>query len=424
VGLLCAVAFVLYVDRVNLMVAISFMKGEFGLSDTACGLILSAFQFGYAAGLVPGGWLADQFGPYRVLTWAGISWSCCTALMAAAGDSLAPSGLDVVSLLFVLRFLLGVCEACAFPTFGKALGHWMRRTERAQASGLIHSGAGLGGTFTPLLIVWLVVSLGWRESFLLSGLVTAAVTIAWAWWAADEPARHPRVSPAELQLITAEQEQASATPLDGAWLGRAARSRSVYLLCASEFCYGLGGFVFLTWFFTYFKEQRRVGDLYSGFFSSCNWLAMALGAPLGGWLCDRCVRRWGSPWGRRVVPLVAIGLSGVCSMVAPRISHDWSAAAVFALAAGFLYAAAAAFWSTLIDLTRRGAGLLGGLMNGIGSLGGALGTMFFPSLVGLCGYEGALQCAGAVAVVSALIWLGIDSDQQIDEPAAACCARE
>jgi MFS family permease len=141
---------------------------------------------------------------------------------------------------------------------------------------------------------------------------------------------------------------------------------------------------------------------------------MAVGAPLGGWLCDRCVRRWGNPWGRRIVPLVSIILSGLCSMAAPVIRSDLGSAAVFALAAGFLYAAAAAFWSTLIDLTRRGVGVLGGLMNGVGSLGGALGTMFFPRLVPLVGHEGALQWAGAMAVVSGLIWLGIDSSRQID----------
>ena len=89
--------------------------------------------------------------------------------MAAAGPSLAPLGLDEVGLLFALRFALGLCEACAFPTFAKALAHWLRRTERAQASGLIHSGAGLGGAFAPLFIVWIVVSLGWRDAFVCRG---------------------------------------------------------------------------------------------------------------------------------------------------------------------------------------------------------------------------------------------------------------
>jgi hypothetical protein len=37
---------------------------------------------------------------------------------------------------------------------------------------------------------------------------------------------------------------------------------------------------------------------------------------------------------------------------------------MFALAAGLLYVAAPSFWSTLIDVTQRGTGVLGGAMNG------------------------------------------------------------
>ncbi len=414
VAMLCAVAFVLYIDRVNLMVAIPSMKEQFGFSEDARGDILSAFLFGYAVGLVPGGWLADRFGAHRVLFVAGLSWSVCTVLTACVAAQAPEAWLSTVQVLFVLRFLLGVCEACAFPTFGRALAHWMRRSERALASGLIHSGAGLGGTFAPVLIAWIVASWGWRESFVISGIITFGVAVWWWSRAADDPATHPRVSPAELAVIAAEKEEMRPEPLDLAWLGRLVRSPTGYLLCLSEFFYGLGGFVFLTWFYTYFKEVRLAGDVYAGFLSSCNYLAMAIGAPLGGLLCDRCVRRWGNPWGRRTVPLVSICLSGVCSMIAPTIEDNTASAAMFTLAAGLLYAAAAAFWSTLIDVTRRGPGVLGGLMNGTGSLGSALGTMYFARLLPTLGYERALQLSGLMAVVSGLVWLGIDASRQID----------
>jgi sugar phosphate permease len=413
--MLCAMAFVLYVDRANLMVAIAYMKKEFGFSEEACGDVLSAFQFGYAAGLVPGGWLADRFGPHRVLTAAGISWCVCTVLIACVGQDVAAPWLDIVSVLFALRFLLGLCEACAFPTFAKALAHWNRRTERALASGLVHSGAGLGGAFAPLFIVWIISILGWRESFLISGVITLAITVGWTWLASDDPAKHRMVSAEELRLIASDKEEMHSRPLDAAWFRRAARSRSLYLLCASEFFYGLGSFIFTTWFFRYYRDVRHAGDAFSGFFSSCNYLAMAIGAPLGGLLCDRCVRRWGSPWGRRAVPLVVILASGLCSITATAIADNAISAAVFALSIGLLFAAAAAFWSTLIDITRRGAGILGGLMNGVGSLGGAIGTMLFARIVPLLGYQGTLQCMGAMALVSGVIWLGIDSSQQIDD---------
>ena len=46
VGLLCAVAFVLYVDRINILVAAPYLASEFGLSTQALGEVLSALRAG------------------------------------------------------------------------------------------------------------------------------------------------------------------------------------------------------------------------------------------------------------------------------------------------------------------------------------------------------------------------------------------
>ena len=53
-------------------------------------------------------------------------------------------------------------------------------------------------------------------------------------------------------------------------------------------------------------------------------------------------------------------------------------------------------------------------MNGSGNLGSALGTIAFPRLVRRMDWEGALEAAGATALISGLLWLLIDSSRQID----------
>jgi MFS family permease len=186
------------------------------------------------------------------------------------------------------------------------------------------------------------------------------------------------------------------------------------MLCASEFLYGLSGFVYLTWFYIYFVKVRGAGDLYSAVLSSLTYLAMAVGAPVGGILCDLCVKKRGSPWGRRTVPLVSISLSGVLGMIAPMIANNTFSAVVFSVAAGLQFVAASAFWATVIDITRRGTGVLGGFMNGTGNLGSAIGTIVFPWLVDRLGWQLALQVAGSAGVASGLIWMFIDSSRQID----------
>ena len=177
VAILCAVGFVLYIDRINISVAAPWLKQEYIFSEQMRGMIFGAFLLGYAIGLVPGGWLADRFGPLRVLTAAGTSWGVLTILTGLVPGEGFGAGIHPVTLLIAARFLLGICEGCAFPTFNRALASWMRRSERALASGLIHSGSGSGGAIASVVVAWLIPWLGWREAFVLSGLVTLGVTL-------------------------------------------------------------------------------------------------------------------------------------------------------------------------------------------------------------------------------------------------------
>jgi ACS family glucarate transporter-like MFS transporter len=403
VGILCAVAFVLYVDRVNITVAARQMASQFHLSDQALGEVLGAFLFGYAFGLVPGGWLADRFGAHRVLVAAGLSWAATTLFTGAIQSQMFGHPVNTAALLISSRFVLGLCEACAYPTFNRALANWMRRSERARASGLIHAGSGLGGAFTPVLIALIVSRFGWRESFFLSAVLTLLVTIVWWRVAADRP------SP---QLAEGEEKRVERPDL--AWYARLARSQEAYLLCLSEFLYGVAGFIFLSWFYVYFTEVRGAGKIYAAVLYALPYVGMTLGAPVGGVLCDWFFKNWGSPWGRRIVPLVAITLSGFFGIVAPAIRNNTVSASMFAVAAALQFVAAPAFWATVIDITRRGTGVLGGCMNGAGNLGAALATVTFPWLMARVGWDRALEVAGATALLSGLLWLLIDSSRQID----------
>jgi ACS family glucarate transporter-like MFS transporter len=416
VALLFAVSFVLFVDRINITVAAPFLKQEFGFSDANLGEVLGAFMLGYAIGLVPGGWLADRFGPWRVLTGAGLSWAVLTVLMGLTRTEAFGLTLDPRTTLIVARFLLGLCEACAYPTFSRALANWVRRSERASAMGLIQAGSGLGGAVTPVIIAAIISHWGWRESFLLSGMLTLVVALAWWAIAADHPAEHRRVRKEELEIILQDKEESRALPPDLRWYRRLLASRDFYLLCTSQFLFGVAGFVFYSWFFTYFKEQRGAEPRYAAVLSSLTFLSLAIGALAGGLLCDQCMKRWGAPWGRRTVPLLAITFGGLCGLIAPILPNNTASAAVFALTAGVLYLAASGFWSTAIDLTRRGTGILGGLMNAANWLGAALATIAFPRLVPELGWERTLQGAGLAGILSGLVWLAIDSSRQIDIP--------
>src|SRR5215831_10487831 len=84
--LLSAISFL---DRVNISIAGSFLAEEYHLSQVRLGWVFSAFLLGYALFQTPGGWLADRFGPRRVLAGGVVWWGVFTALTAALPTKIA-----------------------------------------------------------------------------------------------------------------------------------------------------------------------------------------------------------------------------------------------------------------------------------------------------------------------------------------------
>src|ERR1700761_8457710 len=80
-GVATANAFLLYLDRICMTTVVhtpSFLH-ELRLDEGNVGDVLSSFFFAYALGQLPAGWLADRFGPRRMLVAYIVLWSCCTA---------------------------------------------------------------------------------------------------------------------------------------------------------------------------------------------------------------------------------------------------------------------------------------------------------------------------------------------------------
>ena len=122
-----------YMDRANISVTAPAMASEFGLSKIEMGLVFSAFAWAYAAGQIPGGWLADRFGPKKVLLSIVSFWSFMTAATAWPVGALS---------LFIVRFLFGLGEAGAFPTATRAMQLWFpaRSAASSRASPIASAG--------------------------------------------------------------------------------------------------------------------------------------------------------------------------------------------------------------------------------------------------------------------------------------------
>ncbi|HSB96361.1 MAG TPA: MFS transporter, partial [Spongiibacteraceae bacterium] len=125
-------AFVCYIDRVNISVAVIAMQERFGWSETVKGLVLSSFFIGYMLFQIPSGYLANRFGGKWVLGIAVAWWSIFTIITPFAALSLP--------LLIAARIGMGLGEAAMFPGAYNLFGRWIPPVERSRAVALLLSG--------------------------------------------------------------------------------------------------------------------------------------------------------------------------------------------------------------------------------------------------------------------------------------------
>lgn len=236
------------VDRVSLSIAMPTIAGEFQLTPSMQGLILSSFFWAYALLQIPGGWLIDRYGPRRVIGWSTGLWGAFQTLAAFASGGL--------SLMFA-RVALGAAEAPLFPSGGKLNSLWLGSSERSRGAVLMDCGGPLGVALGGLVIAYLIAVLGsWRSAFFIAGIATLAM--AWLAWhyLRDDPAEHPGVNAAELDRINADRTTplAEADCQAGGRLGIAGRSLVGIVLGRAS--WAMVFFGLLTWGPSYLAQAR------------------------------------------------------------------------------------------------------------------------------------------------------------------------
>ncbi len=396
-------AFVSYVERMNISVAAAQMMPELSLSKTAMGQIFSSFLWGYAIFQVPVGSMGDAFGPRLTLAFAALLWGVTTLLAGFLPGRIFSGTFAVFASLLILRFLLGAAEAGTFPVGARAIRNWTPVWERGIGNSIMIAGASIAAAVTSPLESWLMVRVGWRDSFYITSL--AAFVLAVVWYAAvtDHPSEHKLVGDKERAML---MDNVSSQPaLRRTSVLDLLRNRKVLLLSLSYSCEGYVLFIFVFWLYIYLIEVRGFSVLNGGLVASLPWLTAFACTPLGGWICDRVSERKGRVAGARTVIMVGYGLSGVLLFAAAASHNRMVSVSALCLSVGFLYFAEPAFWATSLYISGENAGASAGIMNTAGILGGIVSTSLVPVIVNHFGWMPALASGAAVALACTASWL-------------------
>jgi sugar phosphate permease len=388
---------VTYIDRSNISVAAPAMAKEFSLSKIELGLVFSAFIWAYAIGQIPGGWLADRFGPRRVLLIIVPFWSLMTSATAFATG---------MTSLFAVRFVFGLGEAGAFPTASRAMQLWFPGSERGLVQGVTHCLSRLAVVITPIVSVQLMLAFGWRSIFHISALLG----FLWAVWFfftyRNRPEDHPNVSDAELSTIR------GGMPLRGAAEPRPAvpwraifTSPNMWFIAAAYACFFYGSYFYVTWFPVYLLEFRHLSLQAVGVLAGAPLVAAMIGDVVGGVLTDAIYRRTGRlSLARRVVAAPAM-VAAALLLIPAAITGD-TLTAILCLSASnfFLELVLGPAWAVPMDVGGRFSGMVTGVMNMMGAIGASISPLVFGTLVQHGSWIMPFFVTAGVLVAGALIW--------------------
>lgn len=427
---LSAVAFL---DRTNISIAGVQIAREFHLDNTRLGWVFSAFLVGYAIFQIPGGIFTQRLGSRRSLAICVVWWGVFTALTA-----LVPPGvIGALFLLVLVRFALGAGEATMYPASNRFIERWFPINERGKANGLIFAGVGAGSGLTPPLVTAIILYWGWRASFWFSALVGLVVGAIWYFSSRDTPEEHPRVSAAELEKIVRGRESLGGDFRPGMEIAgeslepglglsleseiaaahnaksptpwaRVLASKEVWALFLSYFSFCYVAWIYFSWFYIYLVQVRGLNLKSSALYTMIPFIAMTVGCLLGGVASDWLSQVAGLRLGRCWLSALALIATAILLVLGSRVHQATTASLVLACGAGVLYLSQSCYWSMTADYAGGHSGVVSGMMNMGGQVGGAVTASLTPLIAAHLGWQASFLTAAVLAALGGVAWLLVD----------------
>ncbi|MEJ8278050.1 MFS transporter [Pseudonocardia spirodelae] len=397
-GLIVGLIVINYLDRSAVSYAVGPLESAFGITTAQYGIISSVFSVGYMVAAFLSGPLVDRFGCRRVLLVAVALFSVTTALIPVAGSFAG---------LLVVRLLLGVAEAPAFPAATRTVSRWLPIRERGVALALC-GGVAVSGSLLVAgpLLTWLTDLVGWRGMF----WTLALLGVAWAALAAvllrDLPEESPRVDAAERALIAAGQES-------GAGAGRAPvrwrpllTNRNLWVVAGGYFAWGFMFWGFMYWLPSFLSDAYGMSVRQAGAFAIAPWAAGIVGALAGGVVIDRIYRRSPRIRTRFAVMGVALLLAGA-SLIPLAVAPTLTVALIsISLGVGFGFVTGGIWWVASIDAAPDQPGSAAGFADAAFAASGIVAPSVMGFIVsGTGSFSSGFVVMAALAVAGALLML-------------------
>jgi len=356
-----------FTNRANVSQALPSMSRDLHMNSLQAGMIAGVFYWGYLVLQIPGGYLASRWSTKWFVSILLIVWGACSV-----GCGLVNSWRE----MWVMRLLLGVAEGGMYPATIVLLSHWFPRHERARAFAWFVIAIPLSLALSAPLSGWLLQRWNWRVMLIVEGAFPLLWLLVWIARIYDYPRQAPWISAEERDYLDAEfrKDVAQREPVDREIFFRALLNPQTFLLASINLFFLIGQLGYLFWLPSAIERGRNVNHFLAGLLYMIPFIVGAISLVLISVHSDKTRERRG----HAAAAMAAGGLALIAGVLLIDRMPKFGFALVCLAAVG-AFGPLGPFWTIPTEVfSRKMAGSVAGLVNGVGNLGGFVG----PLLVG------------------------------------------
>jgi len=351
-----------YLDRANFGFATAGgMAKDLNITASISSLLGSLFFLGYFFFQIPGALYAASKSAKKLIFWSLILWG---------GLAMATGMISNVSVLIVIRFMLGVVESAVMPAMIIFLSRWFTKSERSRANTFLILGNPATLLWMSILSGYLIKSVGWRWMFIYEGL--PAIVWAFFWWklVEDAPKNAGWLSEQEKEDLEAalHKEQQGIKPVKN--YAEAFKSKTVLLLCLQYALWSIGVYGFVMWLPSILNAAPNANIVKTGWLSSVPYVLAIIGMLSASYFSDKLLNRKAFIW-----PFLLIGAIAFYGSYLVGTSNFWLSFLLLIIAGGAMYAPYGPFFAVITEVLPKNvaAGAIA-LINSFGALGSFAGA--------------------------------------------------
>ena len=377
-----------FMDRQVIASLFPYLKRDWGLSDTQCGLLSSVLYWCFVILVVPFSVIMDRWSRKKMIGMMAVTWSLATIVCAFTKN---------FNQLFAARAVIGAGEAAYAPGGVSMISGLFPQRMRATMLGIFQIGSMLGSALGVIAGGYIAVHYGWRQAFGIVGFPGLFVAIL-IFFVRD-------YKPVKLE-VSVEKDSDEKRKMSRLEIVRQFTRTPSLILNYFGFAAGMFyGVAVITWLPTFFNRVDHLPMDQAAAKASVLFLLGAVSGALAGAIADRWQKKRANA--RSLVPAIGCTLWAISSFSAFTLANDHTTRYYLFLVSGLFSACFLGIgYSLSQDLVHPGLRATSASFNTLimHFFGSALGPLVVGILSDKYDLQSALSVACLVPLIAAALW--------------------